>query len=69
MSEDVRGRAADVCGPGVASSNLASPTKPMDAIRPSRNGVQPTFLLPSIEASFRHRVRRDPPVSAARGRQ
>ena len=35
-------------GQGVASSNLASPTKPMDAIQPSWTGIQPTFLPPSI---------------------
>ena len=38
-------------GQGVASSNLASPTKPMDAIRPSRTGIQPTFLPPLITPS------------------
>ena len=32
----------------VACSNLASPTKPIHPIRPSRTGIQPTFLLPSI---------------------
>jgi hypothetical protein len=29
-------------------SNLASPTKPMDAIQPGWTGIQPTFLPPSI---------------------
>jgi hypothetical protein len=38
-------------GQGVASSNLASPTKPVDAIRPSRIGIQPTVLPPSITPS------------------
>jgi hypothetical protein len=38
-------------GQGVASSNLASPTKPMDAIRPSRTRNQPIFLPPSITPS------------------
>ena len=40
-------------GQGVASSNLASPTKPVDAIRPSRTGIQPRFLPPSITPSDR----------------
>jgi hypothetical protein len=35
-------------GQGVASSNLASPTKPIHPIRPSRTCIQPTFLPPSI---------------------
>jgi hypothetical protein len=38
-------------GQGVASSNLASPTKPMDTVRPSRTGIQPIFLPPSITPS------------------
>jgi hypothetical protein len=38
-------------GQGVASSNLASPTKPIDAIRLSRIGIQPTVLPPSITPS------------------
>ena len=38
-------------GQGVASSNLASPTKPIHSIRPSRTCIQPTFLPPSITPS------------------
>jgi hypothetical protein len=38
-------------GQGVASSNLASPTKAIHPIRPSRIGIQPTFLPPSITPS------------------
>jgi hypothetical protein len=33
-------------GQGVANSNLASPTKPIHPVRPSRACIQPTFLLP-----------------------
>jgi hypothetical protein len=38
-------------GQGVASSNLASPTKPIHPNRPSRTCIQPTFLPPSIAPS------------------
>ena len=38
-------------GQGVASSNLASPTKPIHPIRPSRTCIQPTFVPPSITPS------------------
>ena len=38
-------------GQGVASSNLASPTKAIHPIRPSRTRIQPTFLPPSITPS------------------
>ena len=38
-------------GQGVASSNLASTTKPIYPIRPSRNCIQPTFLSPSMTPS------------------
>jgi hypothetical protein len=38
-------------GQGVASSNLASPTKTIHSIRPSRSSIQPTFLPPSITPS------------------
>ena len=38
-------------GQGVASSNLASPTKRNHSIRPSRTSVQPAFLPPSMTPS------------------
>ena len=38
-------------GQGVASSNLASPTKTIHPIRPSRTCIQPTFLPPSMTPS------------------
>ena len=38
-------------GQGVASSNLASPTNTLHAIRPSRTCIQPTFLSPSMTPS------------------
>ena len=40
-------------GQGVASSNLASPTKAIHPIRPSRTCIQPAFLPPSIGAEQR----------------
>ena len=38
-------------GQGVASSNLASPTKAIHFIRPSRTCIQPTFLPPLMTPS------------------
>jgi hypothetical protein len=38
-------------GQGVASSDPASPTNTLHAIRPSRTCIQPTFLQPSITPS------------------
>ena len=44
-------------GQGVASSNLASPTKQIHPIRPSWACIQPTFLPPSITPSYIDLVR------------
>ena len=45
------GRSRRSGGQGVASSNLASLTKPIQSIRPSRTCIQPTFWPPSITPS------------------
>jgi hypothetical protein len=52
-SEDVCGHTADVWGQGVASSNLANPTKPIHSNRRSRTCIQPEFLPPSITSNSR----------------
>ena len=44
-------------GQGVASSNLASPTKQIHPIRPRWACIQPTFLPPSITPSYIDLVR------------
>lgn len=50
------------------STPLTASVAPKRFVRPVAV-ITASSVVVTIEASFRHRVRRDPPVSAARGRQ